>query len=545
MTRLPLADDEPTVADPAQRTSGVEAVAPKQDPDRTEADERRLAGNTASPADAIIVTDSETRITLMNAVAERLTGCTSSAALGRAVHEVLKIVDASGQPLAEALRRAARDGSGIRLPVGARVVDARGGTQEIDDLTASRLRGEGGVAGSLIIFKDVTERHRLEQRRALTERLASLSMMAAAMAHEINNPVAAAIGNVDFAARRLRDLQEHTEANELPLWAKTLLTDVDEALTDAQGAGTRVRRIVLDLRKLARDDEVKLEVLDVSAAIKAALKITQTLVGDTAITLSLGSTPLVEADEGRLVQVFANLIANGLQAVKTTHAAVRCLGILTSTDREGRAVVDISDNGIGMTEDVRSHLFEPFFTTSSAQGLGLGLVMCQSAVAALGGQIAVESATGKGATFRVTLPAASQQELGAKAPRERPAAAARRGRIIVIDDEPAVAAMIARHLADEHDVQVITDPRVALAFIKTDSSWDIVLCDMTMPHVNGMMIHEAIRLNHPDRAQRIVYLTGGVQPEATQQFLDTSSQAIIQKPLNVDQLKAAVTNLLR
>lgn len=525
--------------------TAIEVALRKQELEqRLEQRERWFSTTLDSVGDAVIATDPQERITFMNPVAERITGWKKEDAHLKPIHEVFKILTAEGTPVHQAVSTAIRRGFRAELPAGTRLLDRHGDSRDVDDSIAPIVDAQGQTLGSVVVFRDITDRRRLEQRVALSERLASISTMAAGMAHEINNPLSAATANIEFAARKLREIQKGPEAHLLAPGTAKALQDIADSLADAHAADGRVRQIVADLKKFARADDAAKSALDLPDVLDAAMSITRHIAEDNVrIQLRLGTTPLVLANEGRLVQVFANLIANAIQA-GDRDSPRHHVEITTSSDDLGRAVVSVHDNGVGINSDVLPRIFEPFFTTRPAgSGLGLGLSICQTTVSGLGGELSVESQPGKGSTFRVLLPAAPTPEK----PRERsaPPSSLRRGRVLVIDDEQIVGRTIERILSSEHDVHVETDARRALSRIGRGEHFDIILCDLTMPSITGVEVYQAVLGANPELAERIVFLTGGVTSEAAERFLANCPNMVVHKPFSVDRLLAVVASHVR
>lgn len=510
---------------------------------RLEQRERWFSTTLESVGDAVIATDPEERITFMNAIAESITGWKKDDAKGKQIHEVFKIASSDPSSAQELISKAIRGGFRAWLPVGATLVDRSGASVEVDDSIAPIIDSAGQRLGSVVIFRDITERRRLEERLATAERLASVATMAAGMAHEINNPLAAAVGNIEFASSRLEEITELAEHGADSASLAQGLREAKEALADAQAAGARVRRIVRDLKKFARLDHVTNEIVDLPDIIHSAIEVTHHLSESRIrVNTQLGTTPLVEAGEGQLVQVISNLLANAMQA--SAANAGREVWITTSTDELGRALIDVKDEGSGIRPENISRIFEPFFTTKPAgDGLGLGLSICQNLVTAFGGEIAVTSRFGHGATFRVTLPAAKEPEKRAALASIAPEAP-RRARVLVIDDEEIVARVISRLLSKAHDVHSETDAHEALARLAQGEQYDVIFCDLTMPGLSGMEVHNAVMLANPELAKRIVFLTGGVQSERLSEFLQHCPNIIVSKPFSSAGLLTAIATLL-
>lgn len=505
--------------------------------------ERWFSTTLASVGDAVIATDADERITFMNPVAEAATGWSLEDAQLRPLREVFKVVTAGAGAPREPAPRAGRSEFRAELPHGSQLLDRGGASREVDDSVAPIVDAQGNVLGSVVVFRDITEKRRLEERVALAERLASISTMAAGMAHEINNPLAATVGNVEFALNRLDELGEEAKAQGLPAWVTQALNEAGEALQDARNAGTRVQHIVRDLKKFSRAEEPTTAPLDLPDVLQAALAVTRHLIQvGTHVRPRLGTTPLVLANEGRLVQVFANLLTNAIQA--SADALHHTVDISTSTDALGRAVIEVRDSGQGIRSEDLPRIFEPFFSTRRAgEGLGLGLSICQTTISALGGEITVESQPGAGSLFRVTLPAA--REPSPKPPRPQPLVpASRRARVLVIDDEEIVGRTVERILMRQHDVQLETNPKQALSRL-TRETFDVVLCDVTMPQLSGRQVYEAVLAGNPELARRMVFLTGGALSDELERFLASLGNTVIHKPFSVDKLLDVVASYAR
>jgi PAS domain S-box-containing protein len=266
-------------------------------------------------------------------------------------------------------------------------------------LSASILRNDHGEPRLFIAqIQDLREKKRLEAQLTLSDRMASIGTLASGIAHEINNPLAYVMLNLSALAEELRPLVEAAA----PRRARALLDLVDDARTGAE----RVRKIVRGLKTFARAGEDHRVPMAIESAIEVAVNMTSGELRNRArLVKSYGLTPRVVADEARLGQVFINLLVNAAHAIPEGNAVDNEIGITTSTDAEGRAVVEIRDTGVGIPAHLRARIFDPFFTTKEiGKGTGLGLSISHEIIAALGGLIEVSSELGKGTTFRVMLP---------------------------------------------------------------------------------------------------------------------------------------------
>jgi CheY-like chemotaxis protein len=219
-------------------------------------------------------------------------------------------------------------------------------------------------------------------------------------------------------------------------------------------------------------------------------------------------------------------------------------------DAEGRVLVEICDTGSGMAPAVVKRLFTPFFTTKPVGvGTGLGLSICHRIVKSLGGDISVQSTPGVGSTFGVHLLVSQAALVGAvrsAEPVQRPVPeATRRGRILVVDDEPMVSTALRRVLAEDHDVTELNRAADALARVEVGERFDIILSDLMMPAMTGMDLHDALLKCAPDQASKMIFLTGGAFTAKARAFLDTVRNLRIEKPFDASVLCAIVNERIR
>ena len=364
--------------------------------------------------DAVLTADAQGRVSLLNAAAERLTGWAELEALGRPVGEVLRLVREQGRAPVEGLVEGVLGGGAGGEAAGPLLLLGREGAEVPVDATVSPIpsdataAGAGGAAseGAVVVFRDVGPQRRMQQQLALNDRLIALGTLAAGVAHEINNPLSYAHHNLAFLQRELGALRGAGAAAPVP--GPEVLEEWREAVGDLREGMTRIQRIVEDLRVFGRvEHSEEPEPLDVNVALERALKLTHhTLESRALVERAVGAgLPRVRGVEGRLTQVFVNLLVNAAQALPAGPRGQNRVRV--ASRRVGDWVeVAVRDNGPGIPEDVRRHIFEPFFTTKAVgQGSGLGLSISHGIVTRLGGRLEVESEPGRGAEFRVLLPA--------------------------------------------------------------------------------------------------------------------------------------------
>jgi CheY-like chemotaxis protein/two-component sensor histidine kinase len=322
------------------------------------------------------------------------------------------------------------------------------------------------------------------------------------------------------------------------------LNELESALRDANNGADRVRRIVRDLRRL-RPDEGDCQLIDLPNVLETATTTTvNAMKQHVRLWKEYGTTPLVEADEGQLTQVFTNLLVNAIDAIGQGPAHHQEIRICTRTDAAGRALVEIHDTGPGIPVDILPRIFDPFFTTKPiGAGMGLGLTICHSIIAAYDGEITTESIPGKGTTFRVAIPPAPRGSgTQTTAAPVGPSPPVRRGKVLVIDDEEPVAMALARLLRSEHDVTVETDASAALRRIARGESYDVIFCDLMMPNTCGVDVHDALASSAPEQAKRAVFMTGGAFSARSRSFLASVANISISKPFSLEAIRTIVSD---
>jgi len=440
---------------------------------------------------------------------------------------------ADPQARAAFLDRLASEGALANYPVRMLRLDA---AVVVVEITArAEVDPQRGVVLVEALFRDVTEQRRLKDRsRDLyqqllqAEKLAVLGQTISQVAHELNNPLATILSWAERLQEQPLDATSKRGADAIVAATERATRIVRDRLTYAKPRPST--RAMIDLNHVVR------ETLELRADEQAANNI------DVVVALAAGLPP-VFADAHRIQQVLLNLMNNAEQAMVTSHGR-GSLVVRTWHDASVNTVFfDVSDDGPGLAPEIRTRIFDAFFTTKPVgEGTGLGLAVAYNIVKDHGGRIRVESEPGGGTSFVVELPVTATTEAP---PAPAPAGAGLRGAsVLVVEDEHALASAIGEALQDEGmKVDIAGDGEEALARVR-GHSYDTVICDLKMPRVSGMVIYRAIAAATPSLARRVIFVTGDVAATDSERFLAESGCRWLVKPFRIGDLLRAVRDTL-
>lgn len=400
----------------------------------------------------------------------------------------------------------------------------------------ARLPPHGGAPSAVVVCREVTGGAEAtgtptDEQLEETDRVESVRAFAAGLAHEINNPLAAVIANLDLA---LRDGTALSARVPLP-------SDFLEEIKDAREGAERVRVIMRDLRLFAAPDSDRLAAVDMRRVLESALRMSWNELRHRARLVKLyGPVPPVEANEARLGQVFFALVLHLARELPVGHADRHEVRVITAVEDE-QVVVTLAARATSDPDVQLGPFVEPTSAPTSRTPRAHALVAARRVVEPLGGSVEVASSPPASA-FRVRLPLA-RSEPTAEVP--APTRAARRGRVLLIDDEPMVGVVVRRTLGAEHDVIALTSASAALALLGAGEDFDVILCDVMMPQMTGVELYETLVERLPHLAPRVVFLTGGTFTGREADFLDASTNPCLEKPFEHVQLRALVNDRIR
>jgi two-component system NtrC family sensor kinase len=375
----------------------------------------------------------------------------------------------------------------------------------------------------VLVLDDQTERRRLQEQLFQSEKMSAIGQLIAGVAHELNNPLTSVVGFADFLAE-----QAQTPA--------ALKEPLEVLRSEAERASTVVKNLLRFARK--HDPERKrLPVKPVVESVASLLR-GQLLAQNIELQLDFeADLPELDLDPQRLTQVLLNLVNNSAQAITTLGRPGVIL--LRARHWHGGVAIDVRDDGPGMDPDVAAQAFDPFFTTKpEGRGTGLGLPIAQGIVREHGGQIALATKPGAGATFTIELPHAT-------APRRSDPAVAvpvaqRALKVLVVDDEPHILHYLRATLESwGHEVVTAGDGAAGLESAR-ERPWDVIVTDLRMPKVSGREFYEALAAERPQLAQRVVFSTGDTVRGDTLAFLESQGRPVLHKPFSLSDLRSAL-----
>ncbi len=428
-------------------------------------------------------------------------------------------------------------------PIELRVRGLRGTVRHVE-MRRQQVSYEGREA-QLLVLQDVARRKEAETRRLLTDRLAAVGTLAAGVAHELNNPLAFVSSNIRLLAERIAEAPGGMVDVE----------DLRDLVEEARVGLERMQRIVRDMRVLSRgDDGEPPSPVDVRLVLESALGMCRSELVARGIAVERryeDGAPYVAAQEARLAQVFLNLLVNAIQALPEQDPERQRIVLEVRSEPSGWVVVAVEDSGCGIPPEVMPRIFDPFFTTKGpGEGTGLGLPICRSIVGSFGGDIHVESQPGHGTRFEVRLPSVEPARREAVLqPRRRGSAATtvrinrvssgRALRVLVVEDEPMMLRTLKRWLGG-WDVTVAAGAQEALGCLERDERYDVVLCDVMMPGMDGVAFYEAVRERWPRLAPRIVFMTGGAFTDRARRFFERVDNERVDKPFDPPALRELI-----
>jgi len=382
------------------------------------------------------------------------------------------------------------------------------------------------------LIRDVSERKKLDDdtrdlyhQLLQAEKMAALGQTISGVAHELNNPLATILNWAERLSQK-----------------PALDASIHRGLEIILGESERAARIVRNLLTFARKRQTTRVMIDLNQIVREtlALRAYEQRVSNISVIDALASgLPQVFADGYQVQQVLLNLVINAEQAMLSANG--RGVLVVRTWFEAGHdaVVVEINDDGPGIPEDVQAKIFDPFFTTKEVgKGTGLGLTVAYAIVQEHGGRIRLDSRASGGTSFSVELPVAGTGQQHARPPQRPPTevTAATGSSILVVEDETALATAVTDALRDAgYLVERAADGEEALQRVRAQS-FDLVICDLKMPRLDGKAFYRALSATVPHLVPRVVFVTGDVAGTDAEQFLEDSGCRWLAKPFRLADL---------
>src|SRR5262245_23088230 len=402
----------------------------------------------------------------------------------------------------------------------------------VDHALLDALTQIGTQLGRAIERERATMQAQRQQEALLQrEKLAAMGSLLAGVAHELNNPLAAILLQIDL-------LREDA--------SPALLA---EGVTEIAQAAARCERLVRQFLTLARQHTPERTAVDLQALITETMELLAPplRMENIAVDIHLAADlPLLWADPHQLQQVLVNLVTNAQQALRQASPPLQ-VTLTTQVDpAHTRVTLEVTDTGPGISPDIQTRIFDPFFTTKPpGMGTGLGLSLCQGIIEGHGGTIWVTSVPGQGTTFRVELPVAGVPAMAALPAEQTAAAPLPPLAILLVDDEVSIARALARLLhRDGHTVETAANGRQALAKLQ-ERSYDLIMSDWRMPELDGPSFYRALEQHYPHLCQRTIVLTGDTLSPEIHAFFTAYDVPRLIKPVTMAAVRRTIAQTLR
>ncbi|HUR46630.1 MAG TPA: response regulator [Candidatus Saccharimonadales bacterium] len=361
------------------------------------------------------------------------------------------------------------------------------------------------------------------------ERLRALGNMAGGIAHDFNNSLASILG---YSELLLKDLGVSSPSSKASSYVRTVITAAEDAA-----------KMVARLREFSLPSPTNgfLSAVDLNEIVQQAVSLSMPKWKNTALasgaTIEIvtkeGVIPRVQGDASELREALINLIFNAVDAMPSGGKVI----IHTEASPKGLVSLKVSDNGVGMSEEIRQRCLEPYFTTKGSRGTGLGLAMVYGIVRRHAGSIEIESKAGEGTSFILELPVANEQ-MGIASELPRPIS--RELRVLVVEDQPMICEFLSECLSrDGHTVVTAANGSEGLATFRA-GTFDLVLTDQAMPEMDGKQLAAAIRGLEPK--QRIILLTG--EQATGTGGCSSNIDLVMGKPVTLKDLREAMEQVM-
>ncbi|MEA3240899.1 MAG: PAS domain S-box protein [Pseudomonadota bacterium] len=501
----------------------------------------RLAVTLRSIGDGVITVDTAARVVMLNLEAERMTGWSNDEAVGRPLSEIFQIIDEKSREIGEnPVEQLLAGGRPVELANGTVLIAHDGSERVIGDSAAPIVDQQGEVIGVVLVFRDLTEKQRLQNELLKAEKIKSVGLLAGGIAHDFNNLLQGIGGNLALA--RL---------------GESLPTEVGQKIEEAEKAVQRASRLTQQLLTFSRGGapvtkEVQLPEL-ISESVSFALRGSMVK----PIFNIAADLHLAVVDTGQISQVIHNLVLNADQAMPDGgEIEITAENIQVETEGEVETLspgeyvkLTVRDQGSGIPREIMAQIFDPYFSTKD-EGRGLGLASCYSIIKNHHGLLTVFSKPQEGATFLFYLPAVVAAGVAESEVEEVDVAPEKgSGKILIMDDDVVIQEILADMLEFAgYESEITADGRQAVAAyrqaMEEDRPFAAVIADLTVP--GGMGGKELVaELLAIDPAARVIVSSGYSHDPVMANFADYGFKEVIAKPYKIEELTRVLYEVLQ
>jgi PAS domain S-box-containing protein len=503
-----------------------------------EDEKEQLAVTLLSIGDGVIVTDLGGRITLMNQMAESITGWSQREALCQPLNEVFHIFNQkTREPCENPVEKVLETGRIVGLANDTVLLSRDGNERVIADSGSPIIRSDGNTIGVVLVFRDITEKLMLEDRLRQSQKMEAIGTLAGGIAHEFNNILGIIIGNNELAV------------DHIPEW-----NPARECIEEIRAASFRAKNVVRQILSFARKASIERKPIKISPILEDTLKLLRSSIPTTIdIRHEIScERDTVLADPTQINQILMNLCNNSAHAMREEGGLLEVtlqnvkLGVRNeelNLEPGNFVKLIVRDTGHGIDPKIMDRIFDPYFTTKGlADGTGMGLSVVQGIVNSYDGTITVKSEVGKGSVFEVLLPCIEAEVLE-KIEKEEEMPTGDECILFVDDEEGLVRVYTIGLKSLGYDVVSFTDSLAALeAFQKNPEKFDLVITDMTMPHLRGDKLAKEMMEVRPDVP--VILSTGYTERISEDEAKEIGIKALAMKPLIKKDLAKLVRRVL-
>lgn len=530
VTRMPLHDEH-------GQTVGVQGILwDITQQKRAEETQRRLATAVEQSGEVIFITNVDGAIIYVNPAFEKVTGYSRAEAIGQNPR-ILK----SGKHDAAFYRTMWDTLIQGKVWTGRLINKRKDGALYEENATISPMRDSMGRITHYVGVKlDITREVALEEQLRQSQKMKAIGQLAGGIAHDFNNIMTAILGNCQLAARKVS-----SDAR------------LSGFIEDIKQSALRASLLTRQLLTFSRKEVTRPQVLNLNDVVVGMNDMLARLIGED-ITFVVNPAPspvVVKADISHMEQIIMNLVVNARDAMPEggtlTVSTVNLKLTSTGTGQYAKvkpgnyALLSVTDTGIGMSEEVKTHLFEPFFTTKeTGKGTGLGLATIYGIVTEANGQIVVQSEPGKGATFEIYLPQMAEAlEAAGETQKAKPLLGGKET-ILLVEDETIVREMAREFLTElGYSVLEAKNGTAALQIAsKHPGPVHLLLTDMVMPKMTGRTLAQKLAIKRPQ--MKVLYMSGYPRSAEISRTLLPDGAAFVPKPFSSESLGQSVRQTL-